>query len=201
MGKQTICGLIANKSEAEKIILKLVETGIDASKISVLSSQTEAMRESTVDSATRNWRTETRIPKNGEAFAQTAKSKFETHTHAAEGATAGATTGGVVGGTLGLLVGIGALAIPGIGPLVAAGPLLAALSGLGAGGTLGGIIGALIGVGIPEKHARHYEHSLKEGEILISVNAQNDKETTRVLDILQKHGARNVTVSETLSVN
>src|SRR5436853_6507654 len=91
-------------------------------------------------------------------------------TKAPEGATAGATTGAVIGGTLGLLAGIGALAIPGLGPFIAAGPIMAALSGAAAGATAGGLTGALVGLGIPEYEAKQYESKVKGGNILISVH-------------------------------
>src|SRR5215813_9304583 len=94
----------------------------------------------------------------------------EQHTKAPEGAATGAGTGGVLGGVLGWLVGVGTLAIPGLGPVIAAGPIMAALSGAAAGATLGGITGALIGFGIPEYEAKRYEGKLKEGNLLISVH-------------------------------
>ena len=97
----------------------------------------------------------------------------EHNTKAPEGAVAGAGAGGVLGGTLGLLAGIGALAIPGLGPFIAAGPLLAALSGAAAGATVGGITGALVGLGIPEVEAKRYEGKLKAGNILIAVHTEN----------------------------
>ncbi len=97
----------------------------------------------------------------------------EHNTKAPEGAIAGVGAGGVVGGTLGLLAGIGALAIPGIGPFIAAGPLLAALSGAAAGAAVGGITGALVGMGIPEMEAKRYEGKVRGGNILISVHAEN----------------------------
>ncbi len=93
-----------------------------------------------------------------------------TSTKAPEGATTGASTGAVIGGALGLLAGIGALAIPGVGPLVAAGPIMAALAGVGVGGVLGGVSGALIGLGVPEYEARRYESYVKDGAILLSVH-------------------------------
>src|SRR5450432_4624075 len=97
----------------------------------------------------------------------------EMHTKAPEGATAGAGTGAVVGGTLGLLAGIGALAIPGLGPFIAAGPLMAALSGVAAGATVGGVTGALVGLGIPEMEAKRYEGKIRSGNLLISVHTEN----------------------------
>lgn len=101
----------------------------------------------------------------------------------------------MLGGTLGLLVGIGALAIPGVGPLIAAGPLLAALSGAAAGATVGGITGALIGLGIPEIEAKRYENRIAEGNILISIVAMNGEDVSRAKDILTTGGAEDISVT------
>lgn len=119
----------------------------------------------------------------------------EAHTKAPEGAVTGAATGGVVGGTLGLLAGIGALAIPGVGPLIAAGPLLAALSGAAAGATVGGIGGALIGMGIPELEAKRYENRIVEGNILISVHATTSEEVSSAKEILERAQAEDISVA------
>jgi hypothetical protein len=116
----------------------------------------------------------------------------EKHTKAPEGATAGATAGAVIGGTLGWLVGIGSLAIPGVGPFIAAGPIVAALAGVGAGGAVGGLTGALIGAGIPEYEAKRYEGRIKGGGILLSVHCDNSEWTTRAKDILKRTGADDV---------
>ena len=116
----------------------------------------------------------------------------EKGTKAPEGATAGATAGVVVGGTLGLLVGVGALAIPGLGPFIAAGPLMAALAGAGGAGVVGGIIGALVGMGMPEYEAKRYEGRLKKGGILLSVHSDNSDWTRKAKDILERTGAEDV---------
>jgi hypothetical protein len=116
----------------------------------------------------------------------------EHHTKAPEGAAAGAGTGGVLGGALGWLVGIGALAIPGLGPFIAAGPIMAALSGAAAGAALGGITGALIGLGIPEYEAKRYEGKIKEGNVLISVHTDDRAERSRAREILARAGAEDV---------
>jgi hypothetical protein len=118
----------------------------------------------------------------------------EQHTKAPEGATTGATTGGILGGALGWLAGIGALAIPGVGPFVAAGPIMAALSGAAVGGTLGGITGALIGMGIPEYEAKRYEGKVKGGNILISVHSENSDEIKRAKELLERAGAEDIAV-------
>src|SRR5512140_529125 len=104
----------------------------------------------------------------------------------------GAVTGGVVGGALGWIAGIGALAIPGVGPFIAAGPILAALSGAAVGATVGGIAGGLIGLGIPEIEAKRYEGKVKAGNLLISVHTENSEEITRAKDIFTKAGAQDI---------
>jgi hypothetical protein len=116
----------------------------------------------------------------------------EQHTKAPEGAATGAGTGGLLGGALGWLVGIGALAIPGLGPFIAAGPIMAALSGAAAGAALGGITGALIGLGIPEYEAKRYEGKIKEGNLLISVHTENRTERARAKRIFEEAGAEDI---------
>ncbi len=113
-------------------------------------------------------------------------------TKAPEGATAGAGTGAVVGGTLGWLAGIGALAIPGLGPFIAAGPIMAALAGVGVGGAVGGVTGALIGMGIPEYEAKRYEGRVKRGGILLSVHSDSSHWTEKAKDILERTGAEDI---------
>jgi len=116
----------------------------------------------------------------------------EKHTKAPEGATTGAGSGAVIGGTLGWLAGIGALAIPGLGPFIAAGPIMAALAGAGVGGTVGGIVGALVGMGIPEYEAKRYEGRIKSGGILLSVHADDSEWTKKAKTILEQTGAEDV---------
>jgi uncharacterized protein YcfJ len=113
-------------------------------------------------------------------------------TKAPEGATAGGVTGGVLGGVLGWLVGIGALAIPGLGPFIAAGPIMAALGGSAVGMATGGLIGALVGMGIPEYEAKRYEGALKQGRVLISVHSENSDETKRAKEIFERDGAEDI---------
>lgn len=116
----------------------------------------------------------------------------EQHTKAPEGATTGGVTGGVLGGALGWLVGIGALAIPGVGPFIAAGPIMAALGGAAVGGAVGGITGALIGWGIPEYEAKRYEGKVKNGNILISVHTEDGEEVSRAKEIFKNAGADDI---------
>src|ERR1700675_3515135 len=128
-------------------------------------------------------------------FPQSAGSKDFAHekgTKAPEGATAGAGTGVVIGGTMGWLLGIGALAIPGLGPFIAAGPIMAALAGAGVGGAVGGITGALVGMGIPEYEAKRYEGRVKDGGILLSVHSGSSEDTKRAKDILERTGAKDI---------
>src|SRR5580693_9157213 len=116
----------------------------------------------------------------------------EKSTKAPEGATTGAATGALLGGGLGWLVGIGALAIPGIGPFIAAGPIVAALAGAGAVGAVGGLTGALIGAGIPEYEAKRYEGRIKDGGILVSVHCDSSEWTKKAKEILGRTGAQDV---------
>jgi uncharacterized membrane protein len=119
-------------------------------------------------------------------------------TKAPEGTATGAATGGVAGGVLGLLAGIGSLAIPGIGPFIAAGPIMAALSGAAIGATTGGIVGGLIGLGIPEIEAKQYEAKLKKGNFLISVHVENGDQQDRAKEIFKRENAEDInTVGET----
>ncbi len=123
------------------------------------------------------------------------------NTKAPEGATAGAGTGVVVGGALGWLVGIGALAIPGLGPFIAAGPIMAALAGAGIGSAVGGLTGALIGMGIPEYEAKRYEGRVKDGGILISVHSDGSEWTKRAKEILERTGAQDISSTSEASAD
>lgn len=113
-------------------------------------------------------------------------------TKAPEGATAGGGAGAVIGGTMGLLAGIGALAIPGLGPFIAAGPIMATLAGIGAGGAVGGFVGALIGMGIPEYEAKRYEARIQKGGILLSVHCDTSDQVKRGKEILKNTGAEDI---------
>jgi tetrahydromethanopterin S-methyltransferase subunit C len=113
-------------------------------------------------------------------------------TKAPEGTAAGVTTGGVIGGTLGVLAGIGALAIPGVGPFIAAGPIMAGLAGLGVGGAVGGLVGALVGMGIPEYEAKRYEGRVKGGGTLLSVHCDTSAQVSRAKELLKSSGAEDI---------
>jgi hypothetical protein len=116
----------------------------------------------------------------------------EKNTKAPEGTTTGVAAGGAIGGTLGLLAGIGALAIPGLGPFIAAGPIMGALAGLGAGAAAGGLIGALVGMGIPEYEAKRYEGRVKNGGILVSVHCDSSDWVSKAKDILKAGGGEDI---------
>ena len=125
----------------------------------------------------------------------------EKNTKAPEGTTTGVGVGGAIGGTLGLLAGLGALAIPGVGPLIAAGPIMGALAGLGVGGAVGGLVGALVGMGIPEYEAKRYEGLVKDGGILVSIHCDSSEEVSRAKDVLKVAGGKDIASSGEKSVS
>ena len=125
----------------------------------------------------------------------------EKNTKAPEGTTTGGIAGGVIGGTLGLLAGIGALAIPGVGPFIAAGPIMGALAGVGAGGAVGGLIGALVGMGMPEYEAKRYEGRVKAGGVLLSIHCDTSEEISRAKDLLKATGAEDIASAGEKSVS
>jgi hypothetical protein len=125
----------------------------------------------------------------------------EKATKAPEGTAAGVTTGGVIGGTLGVLAGIGLLAIPGLGPFIAAGPIMAGLAGLGVGGAVGGVTGALIGFGIPEFEAKRYESRLQKGGILLSVHCDTSEEIKRAKEVMERTGGEDISSTGEASVD
>jgi len=159
-----VFGIYATPASAEKAVDTLLSLGFSNSDISVLLPDDDSTR----------------------AFAH------EKNTKAPEGTATGVTTGGVIGGTLGLLAGIGALAIPGVGPLIAAGPIMGALAGLGVGGAVGGIVGALVGMGIPEYEAKRFEGAVKNGGTLLSVHCDTSEEISRAKDTLKVTGAKDI---------
>jgi len=125
---------------------------------------------------------------------------YEQHTKAPEGATAGGLVGAGTGGVLGWLAGLGTLAIPGIGPFIAAGPLMAALAGVAIGGATGGLIGALVGMGIPEFEAKRYEGKIRQGNILISVHTEDAKQRERAKDVFEIAGAEDISYTSEAAV-
>src|SRR5215831_13213154 len=167
-GKNTaVYGIYRDRAQTENAVDTLVANGFRTEDISALMPENVGTKDFAAEKATK----------------------------APEGATAGAGTGVVVGGTLGLLAGIGALAIPGLGPFIAAGPIMGALAGAGTGGVVGGLIGALVGMGIPEYEAKRYEGMVKEGGILVSVHCDNSDWVGRAKDILERTGAHDVASS------
>jgi hypothetical protein len=165
-GKAVVC-LAKSTAQAEVIVRNLKEAGFTNDAISVLYAD-----------------------KSG-----TSELAHENKTKAPEGAAAGASTGGVLGGGLGLLLGVGALAIPGLGPFIAAGPIMAALGGAAVGATVGGITGALVGMGIPEYEAKVYETKLRGGSVLISVHADDEDDEDRAKDVYENAGAEDIKVT------
>jgi heat induced stress protein YflT len=167
-GKNTAAfGIFANRTAAEAAVDRLTAAGFSHQDVSVLMSDQSGSKD----------------------FAA------EKNTKAPEGTTTGVTVGGITGGTLGLLAGLGALAIPGVGPLIAAGPIMGALAGLGVGGAVGGLVGALVGMGIPEYEAKRYEGRVKDGGILVSVHCDSSDEVSRAKDILRSAGGDDVASS------
>jgi hypothetical protein len=164
-GKNTaVFGIYKSATEAEYAVTKITGAGFSNNDISVLLPDSRSTKE----------------------FAH------EKNTKAPEGTATGAATGGILGGTLGLLAGIGALAIPGIGPFIAAGPIMGALAGVGVGGAVGGIVGALVGMGIPEYEAKRYEGRVKDGGVLLSVHCNSSDEVSRAEDLLKRTGAEDI---------
>jgi hypothetical protein len=162
--KTAVFGIYSTRSDVETAAELLSRSGFPVSDISVLLPESLGARDIGTEKSTK----------------------------APEGATTGAGTGAVLGGTLGLLAGIGALAIPGVGPLIAAGPIMAALAGMGVGGAVGGVTGALIGMGIPEYEAKRYEGRVAKGGILLSVHCDTSEEIDRAKQIMERSGAENI---------
>src|SRR5204863_9892822 len=162
--KTAVFGIYTTTNQAEAAVNQLMSQGFSGDDISVLMEDSNSSRQ----------------------FAH------EKNTKAPEGTTTGATAGGVIGGTLGLLAGLGALATRGLGPFVAAGPIMAGLAGLGVGGAVGGLIGALVGMGVPEYEAKRYEGRVKDGGVLLSVHCNGSHEIARAKDLLKQSGAEDI---------
>jgi len=164
-GKNTaVYGIYRNVGQVEAAVDSLRQQGFRNTDISVLLPENEGTKD----------------------FAH------KKNTKAPEGAATGAGSGAVVGGALGWLAGIGALAIPGAGPFIAAGPIVALLAGVGVGGTVGALVGALVGMGIPEYEAKRYAGRIKEGGILLSVHCDSSEWVKRAKDLLKQTGAEDV---------
>jgi hypothetical protein len=164
-GKNTaVFGIYKTRTTAETAVDELISAGFPSADVSVLLPDVQSTKELA----------------------------HQKHTKAPEGTTTGVAAGGAVGGTLGLLAGIGALAIPGLGPFIAAGPIMGALAGVGVGGAVGGLVGALVGMGIPEYEAKRYEGRVKDGGILLSVHCDRSDEISRAKEILRHTGAADI---------
>ena len=164
MAAKAVFGIAKSEEQATRIVNSLKEAGFSNDDVSVLLPDRAGSRD----------------------FAH------EHHTKAPEGAAAGAVAGGLTAGVLGWLVGIGTIAIPGVGPLIAAGPIMAALSGAAAGGAVGTLAGALVGLGIPEYEAKQYEGKVKNGNILISVHTEDSKERNTAKEIFDRAHAEDI---------
>src|SRR5580704_16437496 len=164
---KAVFGIYASPAHAESAVDRLLEAGFSNSAISVLLPDDRTTRD----------------------FAHKKETK------APEGTTTGGVAGGIIGGTLGVLAGIGAIAIPGVGPFIAAGPIMAGLAGLGVGGAVGGIIGALVGMGIPEYEAKRYEGRLKKGGVLLSVHCDTSDQIKRAKELLKDTGAEDISAA------
>src|SRR6185295_5261535 len=164
MSKKSVFCIATSRDQADRIVDQLKNANFSNNDISVL------------------------FPNNG----TTRDFAHEKNTKAPEGTVAGAGTGGVIGGALGWIAGIGALAIPGVGPFIAAGPIVAALSGAAIGAAVGGIAGGLIGLGIPELEAKRYEGKIREGNIPISVHTETSDEIARAKEIFTRAGAEDI---------
>ena len=184
---RAIFGMAADDAQARRIVDKLLAAGFTNQDISIVYPDRDKRAQTDVTGRGYEDVTSDRSPKRDLAI--------ERHSKAPEGGVTGALTGGILGGSLGLLAGIGALAIPGLGPFIAAGPIMALLSGTAVGGSVGLLLGALIGYGIPEYEAKKYETGLKEGRILISVHAESDEEIKRAHEILKKEGATDISTT------
>ncbi len=168
-GKNTaVFGIYASREMAENAVDRLIAAGFRNEDISVLLQDNVGTKD----------------------FAH------EKHTKAPEGTATGVVAGGLIGGTIGLLAGIGTLAIPGLGPLIAAGPIIAALTGVGSGGIVGGVIGALVGMGIPEYEAKRYEGRIKEGGILLSTHCDSSEWVSKAKTLLRETGAEDISSAD-----
>ncbi|MDP1835666.1 MAG: hypothetical protein Q8K75_07025 [Chlamydiales bacterium] len=185
--KKAVFAIVKSDRQADQIVQQFQAAGFPNENISVLmrDNRTGSLKDTTTDF------TDEATPRGK------TKVGLEKHTKAAEGAATGATIGGIIGGTIGLLAGIGTLAIPGLGALVAAGPIMGALSGSAVGGTVGLVTGSLVGLGVPEVEAKVFEGRLKEGGTLVAVHCDTAEEIEQATKICKNNGAENVcTTSE-----
>jgi hypothetical protein len=199
MSKPAIFGIVKSESQAQNAIAALEQAGFATSDISVLSSNDN--RQGLVDENVDELGDPTTSRGINGIDGKTRDVGHTNATKAPEGTTAGVISGGVIGGVAGWLIGIGALAIPGVGPFIAAGPILAALSGAAIVATAGGIAGALIGYGIPEYEAKLYADRLHQGHILIGVHAIDSKEADTAKKALSSAGAEDIKVTSEVTAS
>ena len=172
MSNKAVFAIVKSEDQAVRIVDDLKAAGFSSNDISALFPDKKGTRD----------------------FAHEQKTK------APEGAATGADVGGLLGGTLGWLAGLGTLAIPGVGPLIAAGPIMGLLSGAAAGAATGGLVGALVGYGMPELEAKQYEGKVKGGNILLSVHTDDGDEVSRVKEIFKRDGAEDIAYTGEASV-
>lgn len=174
MAKNTaVFGLYASRSDAQSAVMAFQNAGYRPTDISMLAAENIGNKDLAI----------------------------EKNSKSPEGAATGAVSGAVVGGALGWLVGTGALAIPGLGPFIAAGPIMAALAGLAAGGTVGGIAGALVGLGMPEYEAKRYEGRIRDGGVLLSIHCDSSDWTSRAKKMMQITGAQYISATSEASAD
>jgi hypothetical protein len=172
MARKAVFCIVDSEEQASRIVGDLRGAGFSSNDVSALFPDKQATRD----------------------FAH------EQHTKAPEGAATGAAAGGLLGGTLGWLAGIGSLAIPGVGPFIAAGPIMGLLSGAAVGAATGGLTGALVGYGMPEHEAKLYEGKVRGGNILLSVHTEDSNELSRAKEIMRRNGARDISTTGEASV-
>ena len=177
MTTRTVFGIMKTQPEADKLVADLVESGLPQANVSVLLPY-EAKKEAT------------RLDVESRAIVHA-----QTETHAPDGAAIGATAGTAVGGAIGVLAGLGALAIPGLGFFLAAGPIVATLGGLGVGAAVGSMAGGLVGYGIPEHHARQFEMLVQHGGILVAAHCDTSAEQLRATQVFARAEAMNIVSS------
>lgn len=173
MNSVSVYGIYNSRANAEIGVEQLKMAGFNNSDVSVLFSSPSGTKDFAVENSTK----------------------------APEGAATGGISGATIGGVLGWLAGIGSLAIPGVGPFIAAGPIMAALAGAGVGAAVGGLTGALVGLGIPEYEAKRYEGRINEGGVLLSVNVADNRWADEAREILKRTGAEDISKKSDESVS
>ena len=184
--KRAVIGILQNQEQAARVVEHLNNQGFDYEAISVLFPDHGELKSISGKN----------VDKSGKPLGKRGTIVHEKESKGPEGSAIGGATGGIIGGTIGLLAGIGALSIPGLGPFIAAGPIMAALSGSALGGSAGLLAGYLIGLNIPEYVVKGYEGSLKAGNALIAIHCDNSNEVDLATKILKREGAENITSTQ-----